>query len=206
MSSQLCLINQDCGVSLKVPLKMFLSFPASQDYWNEGVHTWSWPEGGGPGLEYKVGLTHFSLQSCLYRVKSVFMPLNKCLLWWVSIILTSTPYFAVMTAMWTLTLLWRSQSQLVSKDFQWATHFSIFFASSSSTTSYVFTGLVKTVLNLPAQGDDKGHFRAAYWWCTTGGRNHLLFHSPPCECIRIFSLELLLSVELWRLEKCKTQN
>lgn len=53
----------------------------------------------------------------------------------------------------------------------------------------VLTALVKKTmaLDLTVPGDAESHFRASYWSSTAGGRSHLLFHSPPCECSDMFS-------------------
>lgn len=126
-------------------------------------------------LDLNIRLVQFSFQSCFYVAE----------MWPVyCVTLSKSPvHFTVMKVMWTSTLWWRSQSQLGSKDLKWATLFSVFSALPSSSSSlYVFTSGVKTVLNLAAQGDAEGHFGAAHWRSTTGGRRHLFFHSPPREC------------------------
>lgn len=48
---------------------------ASPDHWNESVHTWSGPTGGGSGLEYKVGKAHSH-----FRAVSLFSS-EFCPLW-----------------------------------------------------------------------------------------------------------------------------
>ena len=58
----------------------------------------------------------------------------------------------------------------------------LFPSSSSSSSSYVFTSGVKTVLYLPAQGNDQDNFGATYWWSTAGGRSHPFLHSTAREC------------------------
>ncbi len=72
---RVCVWETNCWVSHGRWLRKFFwnasLLAASQDHWNEGVHTWGGSEGGDSGHEHMVGYTQFLRQSCFELVKCV---------------------------------------------------------------------------------------------------------------------------------------
>lgn len=160
---------------------------------------------------------NFRFVSVLSLGVKYFSSLLVCVLFspYSCLLINITVHCTVITVMWTSRLLWSHQSQLGSKNLKWAPAFSALWITPTLITYhlllllYVFTSLVQTLLNLPAQWDAQGHFRATHWPGTTGGRGHTFFYSQPSECSQTFSFliqslfSLILYCKMWSSVKWK---